>query len=338
MKLPFIDPLGYAHDGPARVEKKGRKHRPLRGMQYLSELAERSVLSPVERYGSPTFGLKGKEEERDDWEGLGFHRNGRGKSALAKSAFKEGRTIERTWRSSDVLGSTVPRETLTFLTRRMPPHMLEDTPASDSHAMTDTPSTATEYPPHPRGDISMPRGRSQRAFALGRPPSRSYRTAPSFAPRLDHTTSKGRPPPYPPTRHLEPPQLPADAAPEVRRPWQPTKKLTFAAMAGLKALHRADPENFSRSVLSERFGISMEAVRRILRSDYRQRDADDGDVEARPATRVKEDGRSLKGTKWDRSNLTAESYSPVPAIMRAYVDGPSRRPMSLDPAKFTEKA
>ena len=97
-------------------------------------------------------------------------------------------------------------------------------------------------------------------------------------------------------------------------------------MAGLKALHTADPHNFSRSVLSERFGISVEAVRRILKSGFRQGDADGagmgGEIMARPATkaRLEEDGerKSLRGSKWDRSNLTSEAYSPVPAIMRAY--------------------
>lgn len=52
-------------------------------------------------------------------------------------------------------------------------------------------------------------------------------------------------------------------------PWQPTKKLTYSAMDGLRALHRANPKMFDRATLSERFGISFEAVSRILKSKFR---------------------------------------------------------------------
>jgi len=200
-----------------------------------------------------------------------------------------------------------------------------------------------------------------------RPPSspdaaRSYSIGTRFGQRIDATTNHDSPEEIPTsTRPTNRPPLPlsplislsplftpssapeqADSNEQGKRPWQPTKKLTFAAMAGLKALHGADPEKFTRPVLSERFGISEEAVRRILKSDFRQREADAGEmeVEARPATRGRDrnEGRTLKGTKWDRSNLASESYSPVPAIMRAYVNKPGLGRKSLDPKAKAREA
>ncbi|WVQ94273.1 hypothetical protein IAU59_001352 [Kwoniella sp. CBS 9459] len=93
------------------------------------------------------------------------------------------------------------------------------------------------------------------------------------------------------------------------RPWQPTKKLTYSAMAGLKALHQVDPDKFTKGVLSKKFGISYEAVSRILRSKYREADHKVADADGE---------NKLKGTKWDRDPSTSETVSPVPAILRAY--------------------
>jgi hypothetical protein len=110
-------------------------------------------------------------------------------------------------------------------------------------------------------------------------------------------------------------------------------------MAGLKALHAADPDKFTYSDLSKKFGISYEAVNRILKSSWRDkvargevsstRENVDWENEARPATResamafVKRDmpeeveEKTLRGTKWDTSPELGETYSPVPAITRA---------------------
>lgn len=52
--------------------------------------------------------------------------------------------------------------------------------------------------------------------------------------------------------------------------WSPKKKLSIPAMAGLKQLHAEDPAKFSVDVLSEKFGISHEAVKRVLRSRFRE--------------------------------------------------------------------
>lgn len=50
--------------------------------------------------------------------------------------------------------------------------------------------------------------------------------------------------------------------------WAPPKKLSRDAMDGLRALHEADPETFTTPLLAEKFKISPEAVRRILKSRF----------------------------------------------------------------------
>jgi len=51
--------------------------------------------------------------------------------------------------------------------------------------------------------------------------------------------------------------------------WNPPKKLSREAMEGLRTLHDHDPETFTTTVLANRFKISPEAVRRILKSRWR---------------------------------------------------------------------
>jgi hypothetical protein len=50
--------------------------------------------------------------------------------------------------------------------------------------------------------------------------------------------------------------------------WSPLRKLSREAMEGLRELHRFDPEKFSTPVLAEKFKISPEGVRRILKSRW----------------------------------------------------------------------
>jgi len=50
--------------------------------------------------------------------------------------------------------------------------------------------------------------------------------------------------------------------------WSPPRKLSREAMEGLRELHRFDAEKFNTPVLAERFRISPEAVRRILKSKW----------------------------------------------------------------------
>ena len=50
--------------------------------------------------------------------------------------------------------------------------------------------------------------------------------------------------------------------------WSPPKKLSRSAMDGIRELHKIDPKKFTTSVLAERFRISPEAIRRILKSKW----------------------------------------------------------------------
>ncbi|CDO70493.1 hypothetical protein BN946_scf184569.g36 [Trametes cinnabarina] len=50
--------------------------------------------------------------------------------------------------------------------------------------------------------------------------------------------------------------------------WAPPRKISREAMDSLRELHALDPRTFSTPVLAERFRISKEAVRRILKSKW----------------------------------------------------------------------
>lgn len=50
--------------------------------------------------------------------------------------------------------------------------------------------------------------------------------------------------------------------------WQPPKKISREAMNGLRLLHRQNPEIFTTPILADKFRISAEAVRRILKSKW----------------------------------------------------------------------
>ncbi|KAG2154274.1 uncharacterized protein EDB93DRAFT_1081735, partial [Suillus bovinus] len=50
--------------------------------------------------------------------------------------------------------------------------------------------------------------------------------------------------------------------------WSPPRKLSREAMDGMRAMHIYDKHTFSTPVLAEKFKISPEAVRRILRSKW----------------------------------------------------------------------
>ena len=50
--------------------------------------------------------------------------------------------------------------------------------------------------------------------------------------------------------------------------WAPPRKLSRQAMDGLRSLNAHDPDMFTTPVLAEKFKISPEAVRRILRSKW----------------------------------------------------------------------
>ncbi|WOO84627.1 Required for respiratory growth protein 9, mitochondrial [Vanrija pseudolonga] len=89
------------------------------------------------------------------------------------------------------------------------------------------------------------------------------------------------------------------AAEKAKTRWNPTKKLTFPAMAGIRELHAQDPATFTREMLAEKFGVSWEAINRILKSNnWREKEA------------KKELG------KWDRG--ADGGLGPVPMIREVF--------------------
>ncbi len=53
-----------------------------------------------------------------------------------------------------------------------------------------------------------------------------------------------------------------------REGWNPRKKLSPDALAGIRAIHAQFPEQYTTSVLAEKFEVSPEAIRRILKSSW----------------------------------------------------------------------
>jgi hypothetical protein len=51
--------------------------------------------------------------------------------------------------------------------------------------------------------------------------------------------------------------------------WNPPKKLSPDALEGIRHLHATAPDRFTTSVLAEEFKVSPEAIRRILKSQWR---------------------------------------------------------------------
>lgn len=50
--------------------------------------------------------------------------------------------------------------------------------------------------------------------------------------------------------------------------WQPRKRLSPDALAGIRALHQQFPEEYTTEVLADKFEVSPEAIRRILKSKW----------------------------------------------------------------------
>jgi len=50
--------------------------------------------------------------------------------------------------------------------------------------------------------------------------------------------------------------------------WAPHRKVSRTAMDGIRELHRIDPERFTTPFLADRFRVSPEAIRRILKSNW----------------------------------------------------------------------
>ncbi|KAF8737892.1 hypothetical protein AX14_012265 [Amanita brunnescens Koide BX004] len=93
----------------------------------------------------------------------------------------------------------------------------------------------------------------------------------------DNDIVNGARPGTPPPHERTPPESPTPYEHKTHREtlqklfpagWSPPKKLSRQAMDGLRQLHRFDSETFTTPVLADKFRISPEAVRRILKSKW----------------------------------------------------------------------
>jgi len=93
----------------------------------------------------------------------------------------------------------------------------------------------------------------------------------------DNDIVNGLRPGTPPIHERKPPSAPTPHEYKAHRQtlqklfpsgWSPPKKLSRQAMDGLRHLHRFDPHTFTSPILAEKFKISPEAVRRILKSKW----------------------------------------------------------------------
>ncbi|TFK89044.1 hypothetical protein K466DRAFT_546052 [Polyporus arcularius HHB13444] len=84
--------------------------------------------------------------------------------------------------------------------------------------------------------------------------------------------------------------------------WAPPRKLSREAMVAVRHLHQVDPAAFSTPILAEKFRISKEAVRRILKSKWEPT----REQKARMAAREKEARTAWKAGKRAEENRQYE--------------------------------
>jgi hypothetical protein len=69
--------------------------------------------------------------------------------------------------------------------------------------------------------------------------------------------------------------------------WSPRKRLSPDALAGIRAIHAEFPEQYTTSVLAEKFEVSPEAIRRILKSKWSPNEEEELDRQRRWFSRGK---------------------------------------------------
>ncbi|KAK7553619.1 hypothetical protein IWX49DRAFT_561584 [Phyllosticta citricarpa] len=97
--------------------------------------------------------------------------------------------------------------------------------------------------------------------------------------------------------------------------WRPAKRVSPDAVIGIRELHKTDPQAFNTSVLANRFKISSEAVRRILKSKFQPSDEEMADKRERWERRGERVWKKLSDTgvrppkKWREMGV---SHGPAP--------------------------
>lgn len=94
--------------------------------------------------------------------------------------------------------------------------------------------------------------------------------------------------------------------------WSPRKRLSPDALAGIRALHQQFPEEYTTEVLANKFEVSAEAVRRILKSKWEPMPEEEIERQERWFSRGKriwsawaEEGKKPP-TKWRKEGITRD--------------------------------
>ncbi|OIW27349.1 hypothetical protein CONLIGDRAFT_425416 [Coniochaeta ligniaria NRRL 30616] len=94
--------------------------------------------------------------------------------------------------------------------------------------------------------------------------------------------------------------------------WSPRKRLSPDALAGIRALHQQFPEEYTTEVLANKFEVSAEAIRRILKSKWEPQPEEEVERQERWFNRGKriwsawaEEGKKPP-TKWRKEGITRD--------------------------------
>ncbi|KAK6955948.1 hypothetical protein Daesc_003595 [Daldinia eschscholtzii] len=137
-------------------------------------------------------------------------------------------------------------------------------------------------------------------------------------------------PKKPPTVKKEPWQIQKEAL-EQKFPegWAPRKRLSPDALEGIRALHAQFPEEYTTEVLSAKFMVSPEAIRRILRSKWTPNAEEELDRQERWFKRGKNIWTQMAALgkkpprRWRREGIVRDPYWNRPRGPRTQ---PPRRP------------
>ncbi|GAA5943311.1 mitochondrial ribosome assembly protein RRG9 [Sporobolomyces koalae] len=214
--------------------------------------------------------------------------------------------------ASDRDSSSIPR-------RRNSPRGFQSRPGAS--AQTPRPSSLTSYPPNQFRSTTYPtpdRTKTDRSLRgvtdrPGREPSRIEARLKQKRQReqLDDVAQLHRIDPSVEARSSRP--LPEwkkhKLALQDKFPngWNPPKRISREAMDLVKTLHRVDPVTHSIPVLSERFKLSPEAVRRVLKSRFElSKDEQDKRERKRRLERDRQLDQSQATWEGDRSREKSE--------------------------------
>lgn len=177
--------------------------------------------------------------------------------------------------------------------------VVEDTHAASTKALGETPlreDAETEKQPVETTRVKKDRHRNRRGIApdnaessIGEmddshdPTSTARRERKAVPTLTDSPTADSTDPsPTSKRRNQEPWQL-QKAALKEKFPdgWQPRKRLSPDALAGIRALNAQFPETYTTEALADKFHVSSEAIRRIIKSHWRPSSQEEEDRQQR---------------------------------------------------------